>query len=681
MPQHSMEVTFTRRKSSRIPDSLTEGAGVLVDLFGRGRVDETAQRLRVRRQGGYCAVDAWLVLILYFASGMRCAVKDFWATLGPHVVRIAALAGRSRLPSPSALSRLLGRAENELVRPAASWLLMGASEIDEVLRHPAAQSYDALGRGWHVFDLDPTVTTLHKRPLPEGDDLPEPRRRAEQTGERGRTGRKRGELQFRRVTVQHAGSGAWTHAHLSPGNGRGVADLELGLDAILETSARLQHPVERVLVRLDGEYGHVPAITALKQRGLHFITRLNRPALYDDPEVLRRLRAASWQRVPSSGCQPHRATAEIGVVTLKPCRVTKRPDGSAYDPVRVRVAASIFPKTGKATRGRVIDGWQVELFAVDLPPDAWPVPDAVGAYFGRNSEENRFAQEDREFMLDRIISYHLAGQEFASLVGLGLWNLRIARGFALEPPPADPPTQQPRHAMRDDRVPAQWPRDPKVQKLLDELDWLSLLARRPGWTWDPDSHDLRCPASRPLELISVRSGEQSPGRTAIIFSRPRAGCQDCVPRNTCFQSWSHKAARHAEFLVPASLADKLRRRLAVVRAEPPATIADAEGTPGPQLCMESLILPAVARRTYRECYRGASVRIELELPPPEPPRPRLLARDVADRQRRRETWSQKLLRYALPPSATVRLTVDGGHRLQQLLVPPSADRPGLGAAG
>ena len=67
----------TRRKSSRIPDSLTEGAGVLVDLFGRGRVDETAQRLRVRRQGGYCAVDAWLVLILYFASGMRCAVKSY----------------------------------------------------------------------------------------------------------------------------------------------------------------------------------------------------------------------------------------------------------------------------------------------------------------------------------------------------------------------------------------------------------------------------------------------------------------------------------------------------------------------------------------------------------------------------------------------------------------------------
>ena len=31
----------------------------------------------------------------------------------------------------------------------------------------------------------------------------------------------------------------------------------------------------------------------------------------------------------------------------------------------VRVVASIFPKEGKAKRGVTLDGWQVELFAVD----------------------------------------------------------------------------------------------------------------------------------------------------------------------------------------------------------------------------------------------------------------------------------------------------------------------------
>jgi len=75
------------------------------------------------------------------------------------------------------------------------------------------------------------------------------------------------------------------------------------------------------------------------------------------------------------------------------------------------------------------------------------------------------------------------------------------------------------------------------------------------------------------------------------------------------------------------------------------------------------------------------VSVDLELPPPEPPRPRLLARDVADRQRRRETWTQKRQRYALPAGANVRLTVEGGHRLTQLLAAASAEGGKLEAAG
>ena len=77
---------------------------------------------------------------------------------------------------------------------------------------------------------------------------------------------------------------------------------------------------------------------------------------------------------------------------MEAARQTRRPDGSRYEPVRVRVVASIFPKSGAAKRGRTLDGWQVELFAVDVPADAWPAPDAVAAYFGRTAEENRFAQ-------------------------------------------------------------------------------------------------------------------------------------------------------------------------------------------------------------------------------------------------------------------------------------------------
>lgn len=50
-------------------------------------------------------------------------------------------------------------------------------------------------------------------------------------------------------------------------------------------------------------------------------------------------------------------------------------------------------------------------------------------------------QEDRELGLDRIFSYHPAGQQLASLVGLFVWNFSICRGLEIERPPEDLPDQ------------------------------------------------------------------------------------------------------------------------------------------------------------------------------------------------------------------------------------------------
>ncbi len=232
-----------------------------------------------------------------------------------------------------------------------------------------------------------------------------------------------------------------------------MIDFERSLDTVVETCERLEHPLWRALVRMDGEYGNVPWFVACRERELPFVTRLNRPQLHEDPEILRRLRSAVWYRVPDSLAGPQRTATDLGTLTVPPGERTRRPDGSCYEPVRLRVVASIFPKTGEAKRGRTIAGWQVELFAVDLPPEAWPAPDAIAAYFGRVAEENRFAQEERELGLDRIISYHLPGQELSHLVGLSVWNLRLVRGFELVPPPHERPVQGLRRLQVDERIP------------------------------------------------------------------------------------------------------------------------------------------------------------------------------------------------------------------------------------
>jgi len=668
MARGKLLVTYKDADDARIPDKLAEGTVVLVDLQRRGLLDDVGERVRIRRQGGYCGLDVWILLLLFYAAGAVRGVRKFWEELRPVAPRVAAVAGRRLLPSSASLSRALDAVELEILRPWAPWLLTGGDLCDEVLSHPAVRTRDALGEDWHVFHFDPTVTTLRHRALPADDDLPEPRRRSEETGAPGHTGRKRGDIVFRRVTVQHAGSSLWVHAHLSPGNGDGVVDLERGLDTVGATCERLNHPVSRALVCMDGEHGHVPWFAACRQRGMPFLTRLNRRKLYDEPEVLARLRSATWYLVPDSLSGPRRSAADLGVLTVKPGKQTRRSDGGVYEPITVRVVASVFKNAGKAKRGRILDGRQVELFAIDAPADAWPAPEVVAAYFGRAAEENRFAQEDHEVGLDRIVSYHLPGQELAALVGLFLWNLRTAQGFALDPPPPQRLLQPLRCTPVDDSIPAGWPRDPVVCAALAELDGPPSLAKRPGWRLEAATGELHCPEQRPLSLTSVRPAEHADGRTGIIFRRPTGGCEDCASRPDCLRSERPLSSKHVELSVPTSLAARLRERLALVRSDPsePA-IQPITSAPGPFAVADALFLPAAARQAFGACFIGATLRVEVEMPEPAAPRPRLVALDVADRQHRRKTWKQNAERYALPAGAMVHVEVAGPPALRRLL--------------
>ena len=160
MARGSVQVTYKATDEARIPDSLTEGAAVLMDLRRRGTKKAVGERLRIRRQGGYSAFDVWVLLLLFFTTGASEGVRPFWDWLRPFMLQMAALAGRRKLASPSSVSRALNAVEPELLRDTSSWLLAGVSEIDQVLLHPLVQTRDACGNAWHIFDLDPTVTTL-----------------------------------------------------------------------------------------------------------------------------------------------------------------------------------------------------------------------------------------------------------------------------------------------------------------------------------------------------------------------------------------------------------------------------------------------------------------------------------------------------------------------------------------
>lgn len=433
------------------------------------------------------------------------------------------------------------------------------------------------------------------------------------------------------------------------------------------------------MARMDGEFGYVPFYTACRERNLPFVTRLTRPKLFTDPAFLARLRGATWLEVPDSLSGPRRAAADLGEWTLTPGKKTRRPDGSAYEPVTLRVVASIYPREGKAQRGRVIDGWQVELFAVDLPTDAWPAPEAVAAYFGRNGEENRFAQEDRELGLDRIVSYHLPGQELATVVGLLLWNLRLAHGFDAQPPPRVAPVQPLQVVAVDKRVPSGWPHDPVVSQRLSEVDWEERLSTKPGWSFDGGTGTLKCTTGRSLAVTTVRKEAHAEDRTGLIFRRPKGGCEDCDERVVCLRTSRIGASKHAEFSVPSGVADGVRSRLRQLREQP--AWSDMPPVSGSLGVVDTLFLPAVARQVFAEELAGGNLRLIVTRPPPARPRPRLVAADKAARQHRRKTWAQNRDRYALPEGVHVTLEVAGSPAFRAFFGDRSTPKMSVGGSG
>ena len=568
MARHTSEVTWKKADRERISESLGEGAALALDLGNRGVLEQIGERFRIRREGGYCGFDVVLFLLLYFATGVDEGIRKFWDTVRSCKRKVAALAGRKQLASPASVSRALSAVETDLLRPAAEWLLWEGAGIDEVLRHPAVQTYDARGEGWHVFDFDPTVTTLRHRALPEDEDLPAARRRSARTAAPGYPGRKRGDVQFRRGTVQHAGSSAWLQAMLSPGSGDGRTELAAALAVVVRTCERLEHPLDHALLRMDGGFGWVPYLAACRAHGIPCLTRLTRLEMFEQPEVLRRLREGVWPLVPDSLSGPRRSALDLGLVTLPPGRDTHQEDGTPYAPVTVRVVVSRYPRADKAEHGRLIDGWQYEMFVVDVPADALPAPEAVAMYFGRSGQENRFAQEDREAGLDRIFSYHLPGQEFAVVVGLWVWNLRLVRGFELAPPPVVRPAQEPYVETIDDRDPAAAPNRPA---------------------------DL--PPSHPLP---AQPAPDPDGTSAPTASAARRACRAAVPLPPC-RGQEHHASRRVR---PPRRGDR-RRTATAADARAPCRVGGSQAAPAQNLEAELRTL-----RTPSRCHSVRRTRRE-----------------------------------------------------------------------
>jgi len=373
--------------------------------------------IRLERLSGYTSLDLLAFLFAYFCSGKGRGLKSFASQTRHCGHLLAAVAGRKRWPTQASISRMLSSITQSQAIAATQLLLGACADSIALTQHESTVYRDNVGAAWHAFHFDNTVTSLRQRALPEGADMPPARRHSEKVAQRGFAGRKRGDVQFSRGTLQLSGNGQWLHMTLAAGNGDLTGDLAQASAAIEGFCHKHKWLPENCILLTDGVgqgWTQVRSGCASKAR---FLTRFGDLSLLSNPEVADNLARADWHRVEDSCAGVVRFATELGTVL-------RDKDWHA------RVVVSRFKSEDglKHGAGKVLNGWQYEFYATDLEPSAFGAPEVVTLYYGRCAQENRFAQEDRELGLDHVFSYHAPAQQLVSAIGLWVYNQRIAGG-------------------------------------------------------------------------------------------------------------------------------------------------------------------------------------------------------------------------------------------------------------
>jgi|GEM_PF-1590195 len=693
------------KQDTALPERLGESAVLLDLLRQKGVLQELGRQCKIQRQGGFAGIDVVLFLLVFFTSGFRTGIRPFYDETKLFWRKLAALAGRSRFPSPPALSRALNSADSTALRPFQRWLLTEALDLRPLLQHPAAKTRDATGKNWHVFHFDPTMSALRQRALPPREGFPEPERRAQALGKPGRAGRKRGEIVFSRTALQHAATGLWLHMEVEAGQGNTRDQLRSAIDTVVHLCTLLEHSPEDAVTCLDGQWGGIPSITTFFERNTRFITRCSRYHLLQEEAICLALNQASWWNIPDSAGGPLRSCADAGWVWLEPSPDTRQEDGSAYAPRRVRLVVSRYPLgEGQETsrRGHIIDGAVYELFMTNLDEEGWPPSSICATYFGRCGQENQFACEARELHLDRIFAYHPDGQELAAVVGAFVWNWRTLAGFLSHLPaisdlppqlplterndrrrfadlpytPAPPKDESSEPPVEEDVSPKAPPRvDPEARRTfrketqqlitrhLPTLFANSHLERR-GWLLDKHRGMLLCPNQLFFQWSNSTNNKKGTSPQLVFRTNaPLGSCAACPLVSSCRKHSPQAAVNFTAILVlPTALwvqtkaPPELRSRSGQKRPPKPPLCVPASTRYGSLAVTPSALLPAKIRHSSRPWVTSIRCQVDIHSgAAPSKPHP-FLAPTPRHRSHGRSSWEQKAARYLLPRDARIHIT-------------------------
>jgi hypothetical protein len=558
-----------------------------------------------RRFGDYEVIDFLAVLFGYAISGER-TLQVFYERIEPFAVPFMALFGPDQLPARSTLSRFLAaltEAPVEALRPLF---------LDDLLSRPLSHEkqtgglVERTGSGWVVFDLDGTREAARQRALPKTEDLPRPFRRLDDVCAAGYTGRKRGEIVRTRPVVSQAPSSQWLGSFGNRGNGRYRTELRQGLAAITRYLTAQQIPQERVLLRLDGQYGTGAVLS--DRAGFAFVIGGKEDTVLDHPLVQARLHLPpdQFQQRPES--QITRSLYDCPEVAVGPqgvlCRVVvaTHPAGNKKRPVGVTRAGVVY-----------------ELFFTKLPQQAFTASDVVELYLHRGASAPALADEDQEIDPDRWGSHTACGQEAWCIVSQWVWNLRLELGHQLEPTPVRTTEFAPAQAEANEQRPVIC----GYGKPTGAAPWKAGRFSGQDFALQPDG-TLRCPANQTLSAHERR--KEADGSLRVVYAASIRSCRPCPLREQC--QWNGSATAKP-------------RQVSVL-------LHPLRLGPAPLLWRDG------SRREHRRaCWqlvRHQRIEVNLSVPAASAGTTEVIL-SRAQRAHSRLSWAERLARNARPPTA------------------------------
>jgi len=508
-----------------IPDWFGEVTVIVSHLHHQGVLATISEQVRFarRRFGRYEVIDFLAVLFGYAISGER-TLEAFYERLQPWASAFMALFGRDRLPARATLSRFLAVLDQSAVESLRTLFLKDLLARPLEKEEQPGGMCDRQGNRYLVFDVDGTREAARQRALPKTEDRPAPQRRLRPLCAPGYTGRKRGEIVRTRTTILQAHTHQFLGTFGNAGNGEYRAELRRAVTAIQSYRETQHHSEERVLLRLDGQYGTGAVLADLA--GLPFVMR------GQDYQMLKRAEVQARLKLPPD---QHLTHPESGVArALYDCPdLPLGPEG-----MRCRLVVATHPAgTAKSRIGVTRAGVVYELFLTKLPQSAFTASDVVALYLHRGAFENALADEDQEQDPDRWVSHTAAGQEVWQIISQWIWNLRLELGHQLHPDPVRTtefaPALSPASNKSLSPSPTQGYRPAEVA-----LPWKAGRFSGQDFPLQPDG-TLRCPAGQ--ALVAQERRREADGSLRVVYAASIRSCRPCALREQC--QWNGSATK------------------------------------------------------------------------------------------------------------------------------------------